>query len=139
MSVELYIFVADSKVPSREAWMQTIDELGFPTILDPMLDVRTHTGFLPATYAGKQTGFEFQVESAADIIETYATVRERIGDRDKCASFRWGGDLNEMAAAISSAAALAKAADGIYFYPDDEIFYDAAEAVAATRADLNSL
>jgi hypothetical protein len=49
MSIELYIFVADSKVPSREVWMQTIDELGFPTTLYPMLDVRTHTGFLPAT------------------------------------------------------------------------------------------
>src|SRR5882762_2992902 len=139
MAVELYIFVTDSKVPTREQWMEAINELGFATILYPTLDLRTHTGFLPATYSGKETGFEFQLESASDVLANYTDIASRIGNRDKCASFRWGGDLNELAAAISSAAALAKVADGIYYYPNDGILYDAEEAVAATRRDLESL
>jgi hypothetical protein len=51
----------------------------------------------------------------------------------------WGGDFLEMSAALSAAASLAKHADGIYFYPDDDIIYGADEAVHATRRDLSSV
>jgi hypothetical protein len=139
MSVELHIFLRDETVPNREGWVQAIDSLGFPVALDPMLDVRTHTGFLPVTYSDKKTGFEFQLEPAVDILSTYPGIAAQVGDRDKCASFRWGGDLDELAAAISCAAALTLVADGIYYYPNDGILYGADEAVAATRRDLESL
>ena len=136
--VELHIFLSDSRIPNRAAWQHTIEQLGFPTVLDPTLDVRNDTGFRPTNYGGQSTGFEFYLEPTADILSSYSHIVPRIGPRDRCATFRWGGDLTEMCAALSAAAALAKISDGIYFYPNDDILSTADEAVEATRRDLNS-
>jgi hypothetical protein len=62
-----------------------------------------------------------------------------VGDRESCATFRWGGDLLEMCAALSAAASLVKITDGIYFYPDDDIVYGADEALSVTQRDLKSV
>ena len=139
MSLELHIFMPDSRVPSREAWQQAIEQLGFPTVLDTTLDVRKDTGFSPTTYKGQSTGFEFSLDPAADILSSYSHITPQVGSRDQCATFRWGGDMTECAASLSAAAALTKLTDGIYFYPDDDIIYGADEAVEATRRDLASI
>ena len=91
------------------------------------------------TYKEQATGYEFYLEPAASYLEAYPHIAEHIGSRDMCATFRWGGDLTECAAAISSAAALTKLADGIYFYPDDDIIRTAADVVEATREELSSI
>ena len=139
MAVELHIFMQDSRVPTRDAWQQVIEQLGFPAALEPSLDLRRDRGFRPTSFRGQATGFEFYLEPAADILSTYSHIAPRVGSRDKCATFRWGGDTAECGAALSAAAALTKLTDGIYFYPDDEIVYDADEAVAATQRDLASI
>ena len=139
MSIELHIFMHDSRVPTRDSWQQAIEELGFPTVLDKTLDVRQHSGFSPVVYAGRSTGFEFALAPAVDVLSSYSHIADRVGDREKCATFRWGGDLTEMAAVLSAAAALTKLTDGIYYYPNDDIVYGAVEAVEATRSDLSSL
>ncbi len=139
MSIELHVFMPDSRVPNRDAWQQAIEQLGFPTVLNPTMDVRTDTGFSPATYKGQPTGFEFELEPAADILADYFHIASQVGGRDQCATFRWSSDLIEGAAAWSASAALAKLTDGIYFYPDDDTILDADAAVEATRRDLNSI
>jgi hypothetical protein len=139
MSLELHIFMQDSRVPNRADWQQAIEQLGFPTVLYPTLDVRKGSGFSPTTYKGQSTGFEFSIEPATDILSSYEHIAPQIGSRDICATFRWGGDLTECAAALSAAASLTKLTDGIYYYPDDDILYGADEAVEATRRDLSSI
>ncbi len=139
MSLELHVFMRDSRVPSRETWQQAIEQSGFPTVLEQSLDLRRDTGFRPTTYKGQSTGFEFSLGPAADILSSYSHITPKVGSRDKCATFRWGGDLTECAASLSAAAALTKLTDGIYFYPDDDILYSADEAVEATRRDLSSV
>ena len=139
MAIELHIFTNDSRIPSRDAWQRVIEQLGFPLVFDSSFDVRRDTGFTPTTYRGKTAGFEFCLEPAADVLSAYPHVASKVGDRDRCATFRWGSDLTECAAALSAAAALAKLTDGVYFYPDDDIFYNADEALEATRRDLSSI
>jgi hypothetical protein len=139
MSIDVHIFLADSGVPDREAWQKAIEQLGFPTVLDSAFDVRSDTGFRPAKYDAQSTGFEFHLGAAADVLPTYPHVAARIGARDKCATFTWGGDLTEMCVALSAAAAFAKLADGIWYSPEDDIIYTADEAVEATRRDLSSV
>lgn len=139
MSLELHIFMQDSRVPSRDAWQQAIEQLGFPAVLGVSLDIRSDTGFSPTSFRGQSTGFELCLEPAADILSSYSHITPRVGRRDKCATFRWGGDMMECGAALSAAAALTKLTDGIYFYPDDDIIYSADEAVEATRRDLSSI
>lgn len=139
MALELHIFVEGSRVPSRNDWQRAIEECGFQTLLDLSLDVRRAAGFTPATYKGQSTGFEFRLEPAADVVLSYGHVASHIGSRDMCATFRWGGNLAECAAAISAAAGLAKLTDGVYFYPDDDIIRNAEETLEATRQDLRSM
>lgn len=139
MSIELHIFLDDSRVPSREAWQREIEQLGFPTVLDLSLDLRQDAGFTPTTYDGKTTGFELHLEPATSVLAACPHITPTVGDRDKCVTFRWGSDLTECAAALSAAAALAKLADGVYFYPDDDLLYNADQAIEATRKDLNSI
>ena len=139
MAIELHIFTADSRVPSREVWQREIEQLAFPTVLDSSLDLRGRNGFTSATYQGKTTGFEFYLEPAANVLSGYPHVAPKVAGRDKCVTFRWGSDLTECAAALSAAAALAKLTDGVYFYPDDDILYSADEAIEATRRDLRSI
>jgi hypothetical protein len=116
-----------------------IEQLGFPAALEPTLDLRRDTGFTPTSFRGQSTGFEFYLKPAADILSSYSHIVPKVGSRDKCATFRWGGDMAECGAALSAAAALTKLTDGIYFYPDDDILYGADEAVAATQRDLASI
>ena len=139
MAIELHIFMQDARIPDREAWQQQIEHLKFPTVLDSALNLRRDTGFVPATFKGQVAGFEFYLESAASILSAYPHIRPRVAGRDKCATFRWGGNLAECGSAVSAAAALTKLADGIYFYPDDDILYTAEDVVEATRDDLSSM
>jgi hypothetical protein len=71
MSVELHIFIQDSRVPIRDAWQHAIDELGFPAVLDESLDLRKDNGFSPTTYKGQATGFELYLEPASDALSVY--------------------------------------------------------------------
>jgi hypothetical protein len=139
MAVELHVFIQNSRVPSRELWQQAIEQLGFPTVLDASLDVRNGAGSSRTIFRGQSKSFEFYLEPTSDIVSTYPHVAVRVGGRDMCATFRWGADLMECGAALSAAAALAYIADGVYFYPDDDIVYDAAEAVTATEGDLKQI
>jgi hypothetical protein len=139
MSIELHIFLEKSKVPTRDLWQAEIERLGFPAVIDSPFDLQRDTGFRPASYEGAATGFEFYLESSKTIIESYPHVAPHVGNRDVCATFRWGGDLAEMGAASAAAASLAKLTDGIYFHPDDDLLYTADEALKATRTDLDEI
>jgi hypothetical protein len=139
MAAELHIFMQDSRVPSRDTWQRQIDDLDFPTVLDPTLDIRRDKGFSPTSFKGESTGFEFYLEPATDILFAYTRMAAKIGIRDMCGTFRWDGDVAECGAALSAGAALAKVSDGIYFYPDDDIVCSADEAVKAARRDFSSM
>lgn len=137
MAVELHIFVSAARVPTTDVWQEAINRAGFPAVLDPSVDVQTHTGYWPTTYNGSRTGFEFYLDPARDLLDAYPHIADRVGGRERCATFRWSGDRLEMSAALSAAAALTKLTDGVYFYPDDDIIYGADEAVQATKNDLS--
>lgn len=139
MSIELHIFLPGCSVPTIEAWQNAIELEAFPLVLDPETDLKSHRGFLPAKYDGRPTGFEFYLDAASEILATYPHVGTSAGHCTRCATFSWGGDILEMCAALSAAASLAKLTNGLYFYPDDDIIYDADQALIATRNDLKSV
>jgi len=136
MSIELHIFVDNQKIPTRDRWQEEIDRLGFPAIIQDPFTLQKDRGFRPASYCGKSSGFEFYLDPSKDILVSYPHIASRVGSREACATFRWGGDIVEMSTALSAAVSLAVLTDGIYYYPDDDILYEAEEAFRATRMDL---
>ena len=133
MSHDIQIFIGPKGVPSVERWQKAIDDLGFHTNLDPAADIESHSGFWPATFDGRETGFEFRFNDVADVLaHGHAVARKVVGSK-KCASFTLHGDVVEMCAAMEAAAALAKLTDGWYHYPDDDLFSDADQAVVGAR------
>lgn len=125
MSMELHVFMEDSRVPNRESWQQAIEAAGFPAVLYESLDLRKDTGFSPTTYNGQLSGFELSLDPATSLLEIYSHIAGQVGCRDKCVTFRWAGDLVEAAAALSCGAALARLTDGIFYDPDaDCVFTD---------------
>ena len=139
MSIELHVFVHDERVPDRDVWQREIERLSLPSVLDSFMNVRADTGFVPGTFRGRVAGFEFYLTPAVEILSSYAHIKSQVGSRNSCATFRWGGNLDECGSAICAAAALAQIADGVYFYPDDDILLGAKDAVAAVRGDLRSI
>jgi hypothetical protein len=139
MSVELYVFVQESNIPTRDAWQKALEDSKFPTVLNSSFEPRKDSGFSPATYKGQSSGYEFYLDSAKQILANYSHIKKQVGDRDRCVTFCWGGDLTECAAAMSSAAALTKVADGIYYYPDDDLLFNADDVVEVVRQELESI
>jgi len=137
--MEIHIFMEDSRVPSRESWQQAIEQAGFPAALYQSLDLRKDTGFSPTAYNGQESGFELYLDPAASYLESYPDIAEQVGSRDKCVSFRWGGDLVEAAAAISCGAVLARLTDGIYFDPETGRVFTADTVLDGIQEDLAGL
>jgi hypothetical protein len=139
MSMEIHIFLEDSRVPNREAWQQAIEAAGFPAVLDATLDLRKDTGFIPVAYNGQASGFELYLDPAASCLESYPHLAEQVGGRDKCVSFRCGGDVVEAAAAISCGAVLTMLTDGIYFDPETDRIFSADTVHDGIQEDLAGL
>jgi len=139
MSMELYVLLRDSSVPTSPQWENAIREAAFDLSLNATVSIRDWTGFLPAVYRGVKTGFEFDVSDASDITDTYPGVAEQIGDRDVSANFRWGGDLRECVAAVVASAALAKLCDGVLYDPQEGTFHTGDEALETARQTVHSV
>ena len=133
MSMEMHVFLQQSKVPSVDQWQKALKDSGFGLTLDRRLSIQTNTGYSPAVYKGIKTGFEFHLSPASEITETYENVADNIGSRELSANFVWGGDLRECVAAVIASAILAAVADGVLYDPQEGLFFKGDEAIAMAR------
>jgi hypothetical protein len=117
-------------------WQQAIDGLGFDVRLDSSVDPATHGGFWPAVFDGRETGFEFYINPSKEVLRGYPHIKSRAAGSEQCASFVLHSDMLELCAASASAAALTSLTNGIWYYADGDVIYDAGEAVASARQDV---
>ena len=136
--MELHVFVATRDMPVRDRWQERLDLSGFGTVLDEAFAPDVDRGFVPVTFGGTTTGFEFSLGEASSITDAYPQAVARIGDRGSCATFTWSGSLDELAAAVTAAASLAAIGDGIYFDPQDDAFLVGADALMHAHEVLES-
>jgi hypothetical protein len=115
MSMEIHVFFC-GKLPTKPALAKAMKELGFPiTIPSPKDSLEKQSGFLPMRLCGEEAGAEF------DVFEGRANIADIMGDSvsevepsfERCGSFRFGGNENEMVTAICASAALAKLIGGV--------------------------
>src|SRR5512143_2560290 len=124
MSLELHALLPSETLPRRNDWQTAIDDLHLSFTLDTELDLPRTTGFRPCVVAGEDSGFEIQVDSPADLLATYPTLRALAKDASTAISFRWGGDLRECACVLAAVAALVSKWGALAYYPDDDMIYD---------------
>jgi hypothetical protein len=111
MSVELSV-LSDRRLSRTAEWQQAIDTEGFPLRLDPESTLADTSGFFPAHFGDKLTGFECYHDDAGEMIDTYADID--FGRRWTCAlGLRIGGDYDELRAAFMAATAYARATGGV--------------------------
>lgn len=138
MSMAVHVFFG-GRVPGKAALARTLKELGFPfTISDPKGSLAQQSGYTPMKLRGEETGVEFNLHNDRN------AVAEFVGygldpNYDKRASFRWGGNAQEGAAALCSAAALAQLTGGVVFDESEAKLLTIPEAIAAARAFLHTL
>lgn len=123
-------------LPDRAALAQALKRLDFPvSIAEPTGSLERQKGFMPMRLNREKTGVEF------DTFKGRKAVEETAGDDidavdpsfDRVASFRWGGDMNEMACGVCGAAALAGLVNGIVMDEYDSGLMPPDKAVAYAR------
>lgn len=137
MSMELHVLLSSSRLPDVRQWQISIDALGFDVKLDPSLIVENQSGFLPVTYNGRGSGFEFDVCAASEVTEFHPEIGNQAAGFDRSANFRWGGDLIEMGCALVAAAALTALSHGICFDPQAGTCVDARGAFEQAKSAID--
>lgn len=133
MSIELHVYLRDLDVPSREQWQHAINDAGFDLKLDELFSIRQHIGYVPAHLCGVESGFEFYLD-ALDKSSVPESASMALVDYDHVAAFRIGSDLEELIAAMCTAAALTELADGLFHDPQTYGEYlNGAEAIELAR------
>jgi hypothetical protein len=134
--VSMSMYVLHEVIPNRAEWQAAITAAGFDLILDPSLDTKLNTGFLPARYNDIDTGFEFDVSDLPDSVPEYLESSQADDPRRLSANFRWGGDILEMCCAFAAAAALAKLTNGVLYQGGDGSMSVGDDAIVAAKAEL---
>lgn len=63
MAYSCWVLIDKTRLPSVAELAQAIDQSGFPLRIDTDWDWRTHSGWLPAVFSGRESGFEIYFES----------------------------------------------------------------------------
>jgi hypothetical protein len=135
VSIEMHVFFR-GKLPDKKALSRAMAELGFPfTIKAGSLE--RQRGFMPMRLRREETGVEFDV-FGRDHIEDLAG-NDFDPRFERSASFRWGGDEDEMLAGLCAAAALAKLVDGVVLAEHEDKLLSPEEAIALARETLKSV
>jgi hypothetical protein len=114
MSVSVIVFLRSERTPSSTAWQDGIQRHGFTVGLDLEFDPASFSGFLPCTYGGVASGFEYYLDDAAlDGLDTAG--RSLVGNRNKMISLVTHSDMREAATSAIAAGVLAAVADGVLY------------------------
>lgn len=141
MSMEIHVAFR-GKLPTKATLTRAMRALGFPvSIIPPRDSLEDQSGFMPMRLWRDDTGSEFDIFEGRESVE--ACAGDHAGEIDtsfdRCASFRWGGDDNEMVVALCACAALAQLVNGVVLDDSDGRLLSADEMVAEARNHLATL
>lgn len=116
MSVDSFFFVRDEKLPTIAQWQAALDRAGTRIVLDDVGDLREHSGYLPATFRGQASGFEW----------FYGTLAENFGGdapdgldgRQHVINCVTHSDMVELVCGLVACSLLAQVADGVFLDED---------------------
>src|SRR5258708_19373543 len=98
-------------MPTLGQWQLALDRANTGMVLEDVCDLREHTGYLPVTHRGHESGFEWFYGTVAD---NFGSNPPRgIEGRGHVALFVTHSDMRELFCAGFSAAILAQLPDGL--------------------------
>jgi hypothetical protein len=118
MSVDLCVFLRNESLPTHSQWQAAINEKRLNLVLDDFSS-REHTGFLPCRLNGVQCGFEYYF---AGLEGAYEDIKTKIGDRDRVVTLVLHGSMDDLKAAMLTAAVLTELCDGVFYDPQGPEF-----------------
>jgi hypothetical protein len=139
MALQQTAYLHGESVPQRDALQATVDALGFDCELDASYVPFKSEGYMPCILMGQGSGFEIYFEPAAECLRDFPGLTALVGNRNSAITFRWGGDMAECACVLIVCAALAKCANAIVHYQDDDIVYSTEQLIEEARAALQSV
>jgi hypothetical protein len=139
VSLEIYVFMNKSAIPSADSWGAAVRSAGFNIELDSSFDPLTDNGFVPCRFGSFDTGFEYSLSAKDDVASVYPDVKLVTEQYDSAVSFTWGGDTNECAAAVATAAVLTMLGSGLMYDPHDAVRFGGPEAVEYARRTVAAI
>jgi hypothetical protein len=131
--MELFVILAGGHAPDAPAWNKALADARSPAVLMQGIDLFKHTGFLPVTVDGSQTGFYFLLESFPELAAHYPAIAALKVEKPVVYSLGYGGDLKECAAVFYSASVLVEKFGGTAFEPQGGIVMGAKDLLGAAK------
>jgi hypothetical protein len=111
MSVNSFLFLRDDQLPTIKQWQEALDLAEADITLGDIDDLRSHSGFFPASYQGAPSGFEWYYDT---IEESYGDdLPSEIGDKTHAVTLVTHSDMRELICALIAGGILAKISDGL--------------------------
>lgn len=132
MSVDAFFFVRDARLPTVSEWQAALDQVGTEIVLEDIGELRTHTGFLPATHRGHPSGFEWYYGSLAENFG--GEPPDGLDGREHVINCVTHSDVRELSCALAACSVLAQLADGKFFDEESGSLADPAKAMAEAAA-----
>jgi hypothetical protein len=118
MSMSIHACWKGPLAVTRDRLQAALAELGFQATI--LHELEGAEGYWPIDIDGCKTGVEIYFDSdLGELTGHYPVLAAALADRDSVATFVWGGDFAEGAAAIALAAAVARLREGILYDPQD--------------------
>jgi hypothetical protein len=127
MSVDSFFFVRDEKLPTLSQWQTALDGAGVGIELEDVGDLRSHTGYLPATFRGQPSGFEWFYGPLAQNFGGAAP--NGLDGRQHVINCVTHSDMTELVCGLVACSVLSQVADGLFLVEESGGLVNANQAL----------
>ena len=139
MSMTLYVIMSLSDVPNTDDLNEISKSLDVPVVYSENVDLKEHSGFLPAKLNGMDSGVETYVAPLSDFTDYFPSHDFSSYSEPVVVTFRWGGNMEEMIVALNSAYLLGYQKQAIAFEPQSGIYLDNEQVKEGAEAMANGI
>ena len=132
MAVENNVFVRRQDLPTPKQWAQALLAAGFEVQLDSDFVWWDFEGFLPATYQGREAGFELYIEDV-NTLQLSKRERKQLQGRDTVVTLTTHTDMREYLSSMLAAAVLCALSNGLLAEGGEPPFILASDAIDWAR------
>jgi hypothetical protein len=129
------VFFERERLPDAAEWQVAIDRSGFPLRLDAELDLSTQEGVIPAEFGAESTGFEYYLDTDAELPE--GTPFDALAPLLRACVVLVSRSAVEARAAAAAAATLARLTSGVLYDDMDARAYGPDDAITWARGVLS--